>query len=124
MDGLEMNTALKIFEDDYLKIVITDRYCYTYSDFRKRVNSLVTFFKTNQIRRVLIDLPQCYNAYCIMWASYLAGITFCCINNEAPNSYKNSCIDSFSPNIIFDNNLKDESEKIILNCINGIPYKN
>ena len=42
-----------------------------------------------------IDLPQGYLAYCIIWAAYVSGATFCCINNDLPENYRRYCIDIF-----------------------------
>lgn len=74
---------------------------YTYADFFKSVEFFKILFNTYHVKRVVIDLPQSFDAYVIMWAAYLSEVTFCCIKYDNPESYKQKCISAFQPDIIF-----------------------
>lgn len=74
---------------------------YTYAEFFKIVESFKGLFNDAHVKRVVIDLPQSFDAYAIMWAAYLSEVTFCCIKYDNPESYKQKCIASFQPDIIF-----------------------
>ncbi len=109
---------LSIHRDDAVLAVKTAKKEYSYKDFADRVEAISLSLSQLEVCRIMIDLPQSYNAYCLMWAAYLANVTFCCVNSEAPQNYKQYCIDTFAPNIIFNNSDKDEGERQIESVIN------
>ena len=94
---------LQLFNKTSHTAVLDNSTHYSYDSMRKRVDLIACFFKKNNIKRIMIDLPQCYNAYCLMWASYLSNATFCCVNEQAPSNYKNYCVETFCPNLIIYN---------------------
>ena len=114
-----MLSVLSIYKGDGILAVRTAKGEYSYKAFAEKAEALSSSLSQLGVRKILIDLPQCYNAYCLMWAAYLADITFCCINSESPQKYKQYCIDTFAPNIIVDNAGKDEGEQQIEAIVNG-----
>ncbi len=95
-------------ESENLIAVQTNQHQYTYADFLKRVDFFHLVFSANQVKRIVIDLPQSFDAYAIMWAAYLSNATFCCIKYDNPVLYKQKCIRTFQPDLIIDCQLLSE----------------
>ncbi len=91
---------LRIY-NDLRQIAVTENGInYTYDEFIQTVDNIIKVIKNKNVKRILIDLPQCYLGYCIIWASYITNTPFCCINNNLPENYKKYCINTFKPNIV------------------------
>jgi len=61
---------------------------------------IANFFIKNKIKKITIVCEKNYITYCIIWAAYKAGITFCMLNNNLPNKRLKECFDIFCPDII------------------------
>lgn len=83
--------------------VIEDEKERTYAEFAEHVYRSATFFRRNNITKLLIDLPQGFHSYAIMWGAYISGVIFCPINNISPDARKEYFILQFEPDLIISN---------------------
>lgn len=105
---------LSIYNDNLNTIAVqTNNREYSYNEFVETVNFYKNEMLNNKIKRIVIDLPQSFIAYALMWAAYLSEVTFCCLNHDNPIQYKKKCIDAFHPNYIFDKEQNIESHGIL-----------
>ena len=88
---------------------------HTYEELRERTFSISNKLNERHVKRIMIDLPQGFLAYCIMWASYISNVVFCCVNCDLPSNYKSYCIETFKPNLVIRSgeDIDDISDKLL-----------
>lgn len=92
---------LKIYDQDAgHPAVLCGNKEYTYGQLISDTQQLCSAFLCGNIRKVAIIAPQSYRAYCAIWATYLAGGTFCCINADYPEQRKLECLRLFEPDLV------------------------
>ncbi len=66
--------------------VIEKEITFSYNDLHRRVNELCAFYQSHGIAKVLIHLDQGFEAYAFIIAAFIAGVTFCSVNSDTPES--------------------------------------
>lgn len=82
---------------------------YTYHDLQGFCKRLERVFKLRNIRKILICLPQSFEAYGAVICSFISNVTFCSIRSDDPLNRKASYIEVFQPDLV----LTDESNNIV-----------
>lgn len=85
---------------------------WNYSDFKCRVAFAMNYFLSNKYKRVMIVLPQGFNAYTLIWGAYLAKVTFCPVNEKNPPERKAYFAQAFKPDIIISDSPLKEVENM------------
>lgn len=91
---------LQIYKRDAQRPAVQERNAVrTYGQFSADVQRLRSWLECRNIRKVAVIVDQGYAAYCWLWAVYLSGGTFCCINREYPERRILQCLEQFGPDL-------------------------
>lgn len=74
---------------------------WSYYDFKQYTFFARDWLMQNNVKRIMIFLPQSFRAYCLIWGAYLAGTTFCNVNYDNPVDRLAYCHSVFKPDVIF-----------------------
>ena len=92
---------LKIYDEDAGHPAVLDgKTEYLYGQFIADTDRLCALLRQGRMRKVAIIAPQSYMAYCAVWATYLTGGTFCCINADYPLKRRLECLRLFEPDVV------------------------
>ena len=104
---------LSIYQHDLSIIAVrTNNIEYSYLSFWKQVNMIADKIQSLHINRIMIDLPQSFNAYTLIWAAYIANCTFCCIKEDNPQKHKDYCKKLYNADYTFSNKNDNGNESI------------
>lgn len=81
-------------------VVIENKKCWTYSDFKRWTGFAMNYFISNNNKRVMLVLPQGFVAYALIFGAYLAKATFCPANIKNPPERNAYMAQIFEPDII------------------------
>jgi len=104
---------MNLFDVDLSKTAI--RYScgiYSYKELNNDVNLLTNYFINKGIHKITIFLDKKYEAYCILWAAYKAGATFCSIDTDLPISRVKECISLFKSDLVITEKMKNDFEGV------------
>lgn len=82
---------------------------FNYAEFSRYVLAAKNYFLQNRISKVLICLPQGFEAYTLIWGAYLAGTVFCPIHENTPNGRVNVYKQIFEPDFFIQLNESDSA---------------
>lgn len=102
-----MNVIMKNLSTDRPFVYDYDSF-YTYHDLQGFCKRLERVYKARNIRKVLICLPQSFEAYGAVICSFMSSVTFCSIRSDDPLNRKTSYIEMFQPDLV----LTDESNNV------------
>lgn len=85
---------------------------WNYSDFKCYTAFAMNYFLSNKYKRVMIVLPQGFDAYALIWGAYLAKITFCPVNEKNPPERKAYFAQAFKPDIIISDSPLEVAENM------------
>lgn len=74
---------------------------YSYADLKKMAQCIHTVLRKHSFSRIIISGKQCFFSYATMVGIYLAGGTFCVLNEDIPQSRKEFIIEKFKPDVYF-----------------------
>ena len=77
---------------------------YTYEQVNCTVEKMMSYIHKYNVKKVAMHIEQGFFNYCLEWAAYLSGITFCCYDVDAPLERIKYCNDNFCPDIVVTNN--------------------
>lgn len=80
--------------------VIEGEQTYSYREFANAVYYFRDYFLNNEVRRVMICLPQSFLAYAMIIGAFLSYTTYCPIDTAAPAFRKSYFIETFKPDLI------------------------
>jgi D-alanine--poly(phosphoribitol) ligase subunit 1 len=80
--------------------VIEGEQTYSYREFANAVYFFRDYFLKNEVRRVMIGLPQSFSAYAMIIGAFLSYTTYCPIDTAAPAFRKAYFIENFKPDLI------------------------
>lgn len=109
---------MKLFDDDLShNAFLLENSLITYADVNRDVKCLARYFYNNHYSKIMIVAEKSYMAYCVIWASYYSGATFCCINSDIPETRVNEYIASFIPDIIISDRKYLYPNNILINTV-------
>lgn len=73
---------------------------YSYSDLENACKTLQHVYRKKMVKRVLICLPQCFEAYAAVLTAYATQVTFCLIRSDDPINRKAIFCNAFQPDLI------------------------
>lgn len=80
---------------------------WTYSDLKQFIIKFSNYAKQNSLERVAITLPNGFYAYAIIISCYLAGVTYCVVNEDNPLERRKYIYSNFAPDLIISNQEED-----------------
>ena len=92
---------------------------WSYAEFAQHSLHVYEYLRKNNIKRIMICLPQGFYAYTIIWGAYLAGVTFCPVTITIPLERKKYYSSLFIPDIIIsnDSDFFCETKYISISCL-------
>lgn len=95
-----LSDMLQIYHQDAEHPAVQEKHTvYTYGQFWTNVRHLCNYLERMNIRKVAVIAEQGYTIYCWLWAVYLSGGTFCCINREYPEHRIIQCLKLYRPEL-------------------------
>lgn len=127
---------LKLYQSEKDIAVYDNDKPYSYAQFNSIVDKMIGYIYKHNIQKVAMLVEQGFFNYCLEWAAYLSGITFCCYDIDAPLERIKYCNQIFNPDIVVSNNIlqgietvcfeeileNNTTKKIARNAINEIAY--
>lgn len=80
---------------------------FAYADLLKMVRCVHTVLRNHGFSRILVCGKQCFFSYASLIGIYLAGGTFCVLNEDNPKDRKQFIIDKFMPDVYLGEKLLD-----------------
>jgi len=104
---MNVELSLKKWSNSKLIAVSDANKDWTYEEFVCHAFQAKNYFVSNDIRKIIIGLPQCFYSYTLIWGAYLAGTIFCPINHELPHERKQFFVQELQPDIFFEDENKE-----------------
>ncbi|HKX88543.1 MAG TPA: AMP-binding protein, partial [Sphingopyxis sp.] len=98
--GVDLHACLLKRQAAPAKSVLERDRNWTYAEFVSHAQQAAEYFRDNRIERVLIHLPQGFNAYVLIWAAYLAGTAFCTVGDNTPPIRRQRYLEAFQPDLV------------------------
>lgn len=96
---IDLNDRLRRWTHSTNTAVIEQGAQRTYAEFVERTLQLVALLRTRKVNRVLLCLPQCFDAYTLIWAALLSKTPFCSLSYGTPVARIEFCRDAFKPDL-------------------------
>ena len=101
---------LRLYKNSEEIAVCEDNKVFTYQQLNSTVDKMVGYLLAHDLKKVAMATEQGFFNYCLEWACYLSGATFCCYDIDAPIDRIKYCNQIFCPDIVVsDRELKDIS---------------
>lgn len=117
-----LGQRLELWSDDDRPAVDGHSGVRTYREFCRAALAAAAYFQLNNIKKVMLTLPQGFDAYAITWGAYLAGTVFCPTSVELPNSRLAHYRAAFDPDLMIGTEAADrsvESRRVLTSCDPG-----
>ena len=80
---------------------------YTYRQLGAAVRFFRAYLVRSGVRRIMLCLPQSFQAYALILSAYLARVTYCPVDPDAPPYRKRYFVDVYRPDLIVTNSKTD-----------------
>lgn len=77
---------------------------YSYQELLNYYKKISNLYRENHIKRVLICLPQSFEGYATVVASFLCGVIFCTISSKDPVNRKKIFLEEYKPDVVITKN--------------------
>lgn len=128
---------LNLYKEAHEAAVYENDKTYSYDEINVIVKKMSSYLVNRKIKKVAMLVEQGAMNYCLEWAAYLSGVTFCCYDIDAPLERILYCNQCFCPDLVVSNkeiegintlhfdDLLTETENInfgLLDCKNEVAY--